>query len=428
MKLLNAVNPGSSLNEKRLMPMDLEEVCDKIDRIGFHQWLVEALIEAYEQARKGKRGTYDMHEFELNWWDNILNLAEALEERTYEPGASVAFIIFDPKVREIFAAPAKDRSAHHLAYNVSAGYVDQTFIDMSTSCRVGKGTLYGVRTAQEQMIQVTNNCTQRAYLVKLDLQGYFMSLPREKLCKKLIKMLDEQFAQYLDRPAARKLYALCRFLWTAVIMDDPVRKAHKRGKRANWDPSVIPATKTLFGQPDGFGIVIGNLTSQLASNIYLDKLDKFVTETLGYKYYGRYVDDFYIMVPEEGYEKLKLDIKVIEKFLRDELELTLHPKKKYMQSVYKGMEFLGVRIYPRCLHPSDRLQANFRRAVYDYEHGKSDGTGLISYFGHLRHLDANKFVKKVFREVGWDYAPYLESLEVLKRPMADLIREMAHKD
>ena len=423
LKLL-ANNPGSELG---LAPANLEEIFDYIDKHGFHQWLVEALTDAYMAARRGKRATHDMHEFELNWQKNILNLAKALEERVYEPGSSIAFVIFDPKVREIFAAPAKDRSAHHLLYGMSAGWYDKRFVSTSTSCRVGRGTLFAINMAQKQMLEVTENCTKKARVVKLDLAGYFMSLPREKLSKVIVKGLDKQFAPYKGRTAAALVYALCKYLWEKVLLDDPVKRARKRGAQTNWDPATLPPNKSLYSQPEGYGIVIGNLTSQLASNIYLDRLDKFVTVTLGYKYYGRYVDDFYIMVAEEDFEQLKRDIKLIEKFLRDELGLVLHPKKRYVQSVYKGLPYLGARIYPRCRYPSDRLQANFRRAVYEYHYSGKGVESVISYLGHMKHLDAGGFIRKVFQEVGWDYEVYLETLAVRRRPMEDLVEEMARK-
>ena len=179
MKLLEAKNPGSELGEPYVS--NLERAIREIDSRGFHTWLVNALTEAYMTARKGKRATYDMHEFELHWEENILNLAQSIEERVYEPGSSIAFVIFDPKVREIFAAPARDRSVHHLVHSLGDDWWDKQFIFTSTSCRKGKGTLMAIKKAQQQMLEVTENCARKARVVKLDLQGYFMSLPREKL-------------------------------------------------------------------------------------------------------------------------------------------------------------------------------------------------------------------------------------------------------
>ena len=174
-------------------------------------------------------------------------------------------------------------------------------------------------------------------------------------------------------------------------MDDPVAKARRKGRLSNWEPKTLPPNKSLYHQPENQGIVIGNLTSQLASNVLLGELDNFVTKILGYKYYGRYVDDFYIMVAEDDYPKLKRDIRLIEEFLRNELGLTLHPKKRYCQSVYKGMPYLGARIYPHCLYPSDRLQAKFQKAIHDYDKGKGNINTVISYLGHIWHMVRNRW-------------------------------------
>ena len=337
----------------------------------------------------------------MNWISNLENLLDAILEERYEPGASIAFVIFDPNVREIFAAGFRDRVVHHFLYNMQAGWWDAEFIDDSYSCRKGKGTLYGIRRAQRYMRIATDNYTRKAYVVKLDIQGYFMSLPREKIYRRVRWGLERQFASVMDDEMGRKLFRICDYLWREVIFDDPVRKAKKRGPIKNWNPQVLPYYKSLFAQPYGKGIVIGNLTSQLVSNMYLDLLDKYITEELRYEWYGRYVDDFYIMVEEERYLQLKADVKKIEKFLLDELELVLHPRKRYYQSVYKGMSFLGARVYPRCIYPSDRLQRNFCRAIDGVVYGYKDVESIVSYLGIMMHMDARKFVVAAGDRVGW---------------------------
>ena len=145
------------------------------------------------------------------------------------------------------------------------------------------------------------------------------------------------------------------------------------------------------------------LTSQLVSNIYLDQLDRYIFYELGYKNYGRYVDDFFIMVPEREYTKLKDDIVKIEDFLRMELNLTLHKKKRYYQEVNKGMNFLGARIYPHCLYPSDRMQKKFRCAVAELMQGHRDVESIVSYLGIMLHLDGKNFQKRIFEENGWRF-------------------------
>jgi hypothetical protein len=185
------------------------------------------------------------------------------------------------------------------------------------------------------------------------------------------------------------------------LLDDPALKAKRRGSIYNWNLDILPPHKSLFKQPPGKGVIIGNLTSQLASNIYLNRLDRYIKYELGYKNYGRYVDDFVIIVPEEQYGMLKRDMKKIEHFLSEKLALTMHPDKKYCQEARKGVNFLGARIYPSCLYPSDRLQSNFQKAADGLAQGYSNMESIISYLGIMKHLDGNKFVREVFDEMGF---------------------------
>ena len=119
-----------------------------------------------------------------------------------------------------------------------------------------------------------------------------MSLPREKLYERVSWGLKQQFKDVISNRMGYQIYKICDFLWRQILFDDPASKAWKRGPIVNWDTRVLPAKKSLFMQPPGQGIVIGNLTSQLVSNIYLDQLDRYIFYDLGYKNYGRYVDDF----------------------------------------------------------------------------------------------------------------------------------------
>lgn len=365
-----------------------------METVGIRQWLLEVLAEAFTDARKGKLATFDEHKFEQNWTKNVLALREEILARTYEPGASVAFVIFEPMVREIFAAPFRDRLIHHFLYNMQAGWWDNRFIYDSYSCRVGKGTLFGIKRVQRFMRVASEDFTKKAYVLKSDIQGYFMSLPRHGLYDEVKWGLDRQFEKYMERPMGYELYKICDFLWQKVLFDDPVRKAKKRGPLEYWDPKILPARKSLFQQPPGKGIVIGNLTSQLASNIYLNRLDRYIKYDLGYECYGRYVDDFIQVVPEERYEQAKKDWRKIEDFLAEELKLKLHPKKRYCQEINKGICFLGARIYPHCLYPSDRLQGKFKMAVEELGNGRKDMNSLVSYLGLMKHLDGGKLIRQ----------------------------------
>jgi len=231
-------------------------------------------------------------------------------------------------------------------------------------------------------------------VIKLDIQGYFMSLKRKELYKKIKWGIDQQFR---DNKARRDLLL---YLWREIIFDDPIKGVKRRGSIKDWND--LPANKSLFCQPPGQGIVIGNLSSQLLSNIYLDQLDRFMRFELGYKHYGRYVDDFYYIVSEEELEKAKCDIEKIRCFLK-KIGLTLHPKKVHIQEVKKGVEFLGVVIYPHRTVMGKRFKRNFYRAAEEVAAGKRDLDSAISYLGHSKHFNGKRLASRVFERVGWRY-------------------------
>ena len=399
--------------------------CRTIELHGIYAWLCDLLSLAFEEARKHKLTTFNENTYETHWPENITRLAEAILGGYYHPSRSIAFIVHDPVIREIFAALFTDRIVHHFLHMISGDWWDRRLISDSYSCRKGKGGAYAISRVHRMMRQVSHNFTEPAYVIKLDLRGYFMSLPRLKLYNKVRDGLYQQFRPYFNRSAAFEIYKICKYLWRETLLDDPVKHAERRGRLADWDD--LPPEKSLFCQPPGYGIVIGNYTSQLVSNIYLDDFDRFVKYDLGYKYYGRYVDDFLIMVPVSQYERAKQDIKKMEVFLKTK-ELTLHPKKRYHQSIYKGVPFLGVRIYPHCLYPSNRLQAKFDRTMHRLALGDSalSTDTVISYIGQMKHLNGDQFVRNVFTKYGLEYELYLEAIgdAETRRPLAQIADEL----
>ena len=146
--------------------------------------------------------------------------------------------------------------------------------------------------------------------------------------------------------------------------------------------------------------MIGNLTSLLFSNILLDELDRYLRFDLGYKYTGRYVDDFYMIVPEAEIDKLSDNLNAVREFLKRK-ELTLHPRKIYIQKAEKGVQFLGGVVYPRHLEPSNRVKTNYRKALKEYLEGKRPVESLVSYHGHVIHFAHKKFESELFNEIEW---------------------------
>lgn len=364
---------------------------------NFKDWLLKELIEAYYGARKnGKRKTRNEHELELNEIENLVVLRDAIIARKYKPNKGIAFIIHDPVVREIFAAPFVDRIIHHFLFKHAISWWEPRLWRGSYSCLKGRGTLAGVIDLQRNMRRVSRDGSVEAVVVKRDIKGYFMSLSHDKLYVRVCWGLSKQY------PNGGALYRVLKYLWREIIYDEPTLGVRIRGRRNDWDE--LPVDKSLFYQPCGRGIVIGNLTSRLLSNIYLDMLDRFVVYELGYKNYGRYVDDFYIVVEKQRLDKLlEVDMPKIEMYL-DELGLMIHPKKKYEISVEYGVDFLGAKVYRNRILPGQRIISNMAKKVYEFEtQGKGKLEGIGSYDGIMAHYDAEKAIRKIYGSVGWEY-------------------------
>ncbi|MEY3501262.1 MAG: hypothetical protein RL308_2935 [Bacteroidota bacterium] len=320
------------------------------------------LFEAYYKARKNKRNTINQLKFEINYEQELFKLYEEIKNKTYKVGKSIAFIINKPVQREIFAASFRDRVVHHLIFNYINSIVEPQFIKNSFSCRKGKGTLYGIHQANEGLKTVSNNYKTDAYLLKLDIKGYFMNINKNLLMQKLRVMISQEaFEQCIKTSTQNKMeedidFDTLFYLINEVVFNNPVLNCSIKGSLSDWDS--LPDSKSLFKSKENCGLPIGNLTSQLFSNVYLNDFDHYITKTLGHKYYGRYVDDFYVFL--ESKEELKQLQKHVGRYLKTYFELHIHPHKIYLQHYAKGMLFLGAYIKPHRMYIGSKTKRKFK--------------------------------------------------------------------
>jgi hypothetical protein len=374
--------------------------------ISPEQLLVD-IYTAYLDARRHKRHTHNQLRFEINVEEEVQRLFETIAARTYVPRRSVAFMVYQPVKREVFCADFADRVVHHVIFNYVNPIFEQVFIPASFSCRKGKGTLYGVRTMQQQLEQCTEGHTKEAYILKLDIRGYFMGINRQRLYDKVEQTLL-QFRYLPVTPGAAETwndrldYELVLFLLRQVIFTDPVEGCFVKGDRKDWEG--FPPSKSLFSQNKGVGLPIGNLTSQLFSNIYLNRFDHWVIKELGCPYYGRYVDDFYIIHQDPDY--LKGLIPVIKDHLKVEFGLTLHPNKLYFQNSRHGCSFLGAYIKGKQCFAGRRLSSNFKKTAHVCKGDELSEQQVVarmnSYLGLLQHHSTYKLRKKVVERFNED--------------------------
>jgi retron-type reverse transcriptase len=360
--------------------------------------LTEEVFEAYFDCRRNKRNSPSALRFEMNFEERLFELRDQLLNGSWRPSPSTAFIVQKPVKREVFAATFSDRVVHHWLMSKLNPHFETLFIEDSYACRVGKGTLYGIRRLEENVRESYKVHPRGCFVLKLDIRGFFMSIPRLKLWNRLEPFIREQ---YKESDLGRVLQVA-----ECIVKLDASRGCRIAGRKSDWEG--LPPDKSLFGTAAGCGLPIGNLTSQVLANFYLHPLDAFIRHTLGFKRYGRYVDDFYIVGHDP--QALRIAVSEIRTFLADELALTLHPKKISLQHAAKGTAFLGAVVWPTHTTVGKRLKANFHQAVRTInQEAQGDASRtmqrLNSYLGLMRHFRSYRLRRTVIRK---ELAPHIK--------------------
>lgn len=361
------------------------------------------LFPSFLKAQKKKKWKLNTLQFSLKWESNCFQLANSILKRNYYIKKSLCFISPLPIKREIFAGDFSDRLVHHYVFSQLYNHYDKLLINDCYSCRTEKGTSYGIRRAKSFLRSVSDNYTKSAYILKLDISGYFMNIDR-KILYQINKKLIKQIFKNDENKKNLLLYLLKK-----IIFNQPTKNCKIRGKRSDWQG--LPKNKSLFFTKENCGLPIGNLTSQLFGNIYLNSFDHFVKERLKVKYYGRYVDDIYFMHTDK--EFLKQLIPKINTYLRKNLKLGLHPKKIYLQEKSKGFPFLGAIIKPNRIYPNKRIIKNFKQKIDLVLQGKlSNPSFFNSYLGQLKHYNSYRLRKKIISRPKTQKALHLLKQEV----------------
>ena len=355
------------------------------------------LFQAYWDCRKGKKNTINALAFEVDYEHQLLQLWDEIQSRTYRPGRSIAFIVNQPVKREIFAADFRDRVVHHFIINQLNPFFEHAFILDSYSCRQDKGTHFGILRAARFIRQCSQNYTKDCFVLKLDIQGFFMAIDKGILWCKLHEFIEQY---YLGED-----HELLLFLCHQILNNNPTKNCFIKSSCNDWNG--LPPDKSLFYSMPHCGLPIGNLTSQIFANFYLNALDHFMKYDLGLRYYGRYVDDF--LVVHEDKDHLKKIIPIISIFLKNKLKLTLHPRKVYLQHYTKGVAFLGVYLKPNYILSGRRLKGNFYNAIVRHNQltqerkpTKDEQAAFLcsmnSYLGIMKHYNTYRLRRRMLRK------------------------------
>lgn len=314
---------------------------------------------AYQKARKCKRYKPEVYKFEIVREVNLLRACEELRNLTYTPGKYKVFKVWEPKERVIMALPFYDRVIQHMKCTYIEPIFEKKFMYHSYACRKGKGEHEASDQLSKWLHELEVVEGKKIYALKADIHHYFQSIDHVILKAELRKYIkDKELLIILDR-----------------IVDH----------------------NGIFD--DGVGIPVGNLTSQLFANVYLNRLDQFMKHNLHIKYCLRYMDDFIIL--SDNLEQLREWWEQIEIFLHNELRLELNPKTTII-ATKNGIDFVGYR------HFSDhkKVRKQSMRKVRSLFRSFRDGEITEEYFdksftsrlGHMKHADTYNLIGNLAKQ------------------------------
>ena len=305
------------------------------------------IYQSWFAYRKGKKPSHDLDYFQYNLDEELHTLHKVLNNSTYKHEGYRKFTVTDNKKREISVASVRDRVVHRLLYDYLTEILNKAFVFDAWSCRTGKGLIGCINRTQKFIKKYPNGFVWRA-----DIQKFFDSVDHCILFEILKRKIQDEK--------------------TLSLLEEVINS---------------------FEVKTGIGMPIGNLTSQIFSNIYLNELDRFVKHQMGCKAYLRYGDDFVIFSRDKD-SLLQIKAQVID-FIETKLKLDLHLKNNLVVETKHGLKFLGVIMYPNGRILSKRNQIRIKDRINLRNSG--------SYWGVISQHGATEKVK----DFQWNLLNYI---------------------
>jgi retron-type reverse transcriptase len=305
------------------------------------------LVQAWEEFRRGKMKKPDVQAFARRLEDNLFALHTELNRKTYLHSAYTSFWVHDPKQRHIHKAPVVDRVVHHLLYTYLYELFDPTFMYDSYACRKGKGTHKAVDRLEDFVRKVSKNYSNPCWVLHGDIKQFFASVDHEILFSLLKRHIVDPYILWL--------------LW-----------------------EVIDSFHSNVGM--GKGIPLGNLTSQIFANVYLNEFDHYMKHIQRIPFYIRYADDF--VVADSSKETLFQLIDPVRSFLKNRLALELHPRKLSIRKLTWGIDFLGYIVLQQYRLPRTKTKNRMLTHISQSISSPNASQMIQSYLGYLSHANA----------------------------------------
>lgn len=332
------------------------------------------LYQAYLSARKGKRYRDQVLQFSANLEDNLIQLQNELIYQTYQVGRYHEFFVYEPKKRLIMALPFRDRVLQWAIYRVINPIVTKGYIADSYACVEGRGAVAAAKRLQ-YWLQREEHRHEKEYYLKLDVSKFFYRVNH----KVLLEILRRRFGND------------AKLMWLFEL--------------------IINSEETAFGLPLGYnpgeseriyevGMPIGNLTSQMLSNVYMNELDQFAKRQLHIRCYIRYMDDV-IILSHNKYTLHQYKAEV-EEFLNTRLQLNLN-NKTALRPTSLGIEFVGYKIWSTHIKLRKSTALKMKRGLNhvkkEYEQGRLPlekvHETMNSYYGLMQHCNSYNLRKKL---------------------------------
>lgn len=342
----------------------------------------EELYEAYILCLKNKKrkmGTYNF--VNMNLCKNLYEILEELNNREYKPKPSNCYVITDPALREIYAAQFKDRVVQHFYLKEIEDILESKFVEGCSSCRKGKGTDFALKLLKKYLVETSNNGKKECYFLKIDLSGYFMSIDRKQISNKFKELIMQEYEG--------KHKELLAYLTPIIFENNPsLNCKYKCNEKIR---KMVPERRKMNPHSE-YGMAIGNLTAQAASNLNLNDFDNFIVKELKLEQYVRYVDDAIIIC--ENKEKLKNTIPKIKKKLKETHQI-LNEKKTKIDTVYHGVKFLGKISYPYGYQKSSKdvnIRLNYKAKNIKFNSKENLLAKVNSQIGTLKNYNCRKVI------------------------------------
>lgn len=374
------------------------------------EFLYKTLLDTMFASRANKRYGKDSIDFEVAWVPKLMRMIREVDDREFRVDENFAFLTSVPRWREIFATLAEGRIGDHLLCDTLSPYVERELHDRTFNNRIGKGMQAAVNQVIEDIAEVTCDYTKPARVMKWDLKGFFPNANCDYMQQCFDSVIDK-YAKEIADAYGEEMPGLLHWLAMVLIHCCPAHHCTLRTPKVLW--KFIEPEKSLFTKPEGIGVPIGRLSSQMGMGLYINDEVRWLNDECGIRT-TVFMDDGVMVVPEEQHE---FALSLIPQ-LRTRLQVKgvrLNEKKFYDQPWQHGLEFLGTNIRKGRLHLSDKTFGRCMERVDEFNRQRNKEqlihkfiSSANSYAGMLKAHSSHKRIERLREGINQEWMQYVE--------------------